>query len=152
MILHALPVDRRLRLLGIACHAAVMLCTTSISGAGHPSAHRAGVDCVSGRALPSPLLAHNPLPPPPTYGTCPPPPWWAFAYAGTTRPWWVADYQGVPPPPAALSLQPLLWHLVFAYQSAGAGESMPFGQWLVGQGMTDPKLVSIVMWWYYCGG
>lgn len=60
----------------------------------------------------------------------------------------VVDYSSVPPPPLSPHLLHQFWHLYTTYHSSKANASMPFSQWLIVNGVTDPHAFAAMVWLY----
>jgi hypothetical protein len=63
--------------------------------------------------------------------------------------WWLTDFGIMPPPPASPPILQQFWHLYTIYQASKADASMPFSQWLVVNGVTDPHTFEAMMLLYH---
>lgn len=63
---------------------------------------------------------------------------------------WLA-HNPLPPPPGSIppaTLQ-LFWHFWTTYQLSKADGAMPFPQWLLANGVDDPRLFATMVWLYH---
>ncbi|MFO0873979.1 MAG: hypothetical protein U0575_08420 [Phycisphaerales bacterium] len=63
--------------------------------------------------------------------------------------WLLTDIGSLPPPPISPAILQQFWHLYTTYQASKADASMPFSQWLVVNGVTDPHTFEAMMLLYH---